>query len=193
VEGTLRSRSIPLGGKIWGGLDLGCPAYSILTGRLYVWVEDFDSLKIASQFSCVRLAQSALSRGCTVIEIEDRVLPLVGLAVGRGAREELVPVKMSVEESNYPLFSCSIVCTNGRVAGIPGELGYFGDVYSSRSRRWVFSFNKELGFWRQHLRLPKIWGMGAATFRLTSPGDKIKTRTEIYKEIQAQTKRGRRR
>jgi hypothetical protein len=172
---------------------LGGPSYSILTGRLYVWVEGFDSLKLASQFSCTRLAQAALSRGCTVVEVEGRTLPLMGLAIGRGAREELVPVKMAVEESNYPLFSCAIVCTNGRVAGIPGELGYFGAVHSRRSRRWVFSFNKELGFWRQHLRLSKIWGMGAATFRPTNPGDKIKTRTAIYKEIQAQQKRGRRR
>ena len=165
--------------------------HPLLTGKLYVWAEGFDGLNIAQQLSCGKLAQKALSAGKVVMNVAGTVVPLIGLAVGKGSAEELTPVKLELNHASYPLFTCPIVCTTGRVKGLPGNLGHFGAERGRRSQKWVFSFNKELDYWRHQLRLPPILNLGAATFRITNSADKIKTRTEMYKEL-TQTKSWRR-
>ena len=165
---------------------MGGPSFTILTGKLYVWASGFDSLNLAQQLQCSEVAKAALEGGRTVLRFGSGAMPLTGLALGQGVRDEIVPVKLSLAEAGFPLFSCPIVCTTGRVPGLPGELGYFGDADSRRSRKWIFSLNLSLEFWRDLLRLPPIRGCRPAVFRLTSTANKVAVRSRIYREIKKQ-------
>jgi hypothetical protein len=162
---------------------VGEPSFTILTGKLYIWAAGFDFLNLAQQLQCSDFAKEALERGRTVIRIGSGAMPIVGLSLGQGVKDEIVPVKLSIAEAGFPLFSCPIVCTTGRVPGLPGELGYFGDANSRRSRKWIFSMNLPLEFWRDLLRLPPIRGGRPAVFRITSTANKVATRSRIYREI----------
>ena len=157
-------------------------SYTIVSGSMFVWVSDFELLNLAQQNDVVLQAKSALQSGLTVVS-KPTPAPLFGVALGKGSRDSITPVKMKLDTHGYPLFSCPVVCTTGRVPGLPGQLGYVGEPYRSRSRKWIFSFNKPISEWRRELRLPEVWDVRPATFRTTSSRGSDAMRTQIYREI----------
>ncbi len=157
-------------------------SFTILTGKMYVWEEGHDNLLLAQQSQSVYEVNQSLSKGKLTVCREQKSLSILGLAMGKGS-EPLDPIKLRIPDTGLPLFSCPIVCTTGRVQGLPGELGYFGPKNQPRSRCWIFSVNRELLKWQRALRLPMLWGVQPAVFRLAKSRTLRDVRTQIYREI----------
>ena len=158
-------------------------SYTILSGRMYIWEEGHEELLLAEQLKSVSLANSALKSRRLTVRRAGSASKLIGLAIGRG-HTDLLPVNLYIKGTGTPLFSCPIVCTTGRVVGLPGELGYFGAKTSRlRHRSWLFSVQRSLTDWRRDLRLPEIWGIREGVFRLTTTSGSRDTRTQIFREI----------
>ena len=158
-------------------------SFSILSGTLYVWEEGWEHLQLAQQMESVKLVNLALQAGRLTTLRGETCANIIGLAIGKGHSSKL-PVKLNLRHSGYPLFSCPVVCTTGRVRGLPGQLGYFGSSTTRiRNQSWIFSVNKPLSEWRRTLRLPEIWGEREGVFRLTTSNNKRQVRTQIFKEI----------
>ena len=158
-------------------------SYTILSGKIYIWAQGWEELQLAHQLQSVKLANDALAAKRLTVVRGETSSKLIGLAMGKGHQPQ-TPVKLQLPYSGSPLFSCPMVCTTGRVEGLPGQLGYFGANASRlRSRSWIFSVNKPLSEWRRALRLPEVRDVRDGVFRLTTSGNKTQVRTQIYREI----------
>lgn len=157
-------------------------SFTILTGKLFIWEEDRELLQLAEQMSSVARANSALQANRLTSLRGEESVKLIGLAMGKGTKE-VTPVRLKLNRAGFPLFSCPVVVTTGRVEGLPGTLGYIGAKANPRYRAWIFSVSRPLISWRRQLGLAEIWGERPAVFRLAKQRNLRELRTQVYREI----------
>lgn len=147
----------------------------------YVWAHNLPEVKTAQEFELVELVASALAAGHLAFRLGDQPYALVGVLLGQSVPGDLPVPSLAAGPLGAPLVSLLGVAVEGRVSGVPCEIGLFSET--ARNRRWAVSFGVEpLERWRQWLNLPPFLRVAAGGLVFTTRNNAPTVRKTLWAE-----------
>ena len=156
----------------------------LVSSAAYVWLHGAVELPQAQEERVPEEGARALVEGRLVFLVEGRQLRVEGVLFGQTLDEEIQVPNLQVPGLGLPVFRMFGVAAEGRVPGVPCELGLFADT--AKNRKWMVSFGASpLEFWRQALVVPPFIKVASGAIRFTPRNNSRIVRHELFEERRA--------
>jgi len=123
----------------------------LVQGVASIWLRGAHTLPVAQLHGLPKRIAAGLVAQSIYVDVENGVRwPVCGVAMGRGATENIFPSRENVVDLGPPLFKHYVVIGEGRLPGVPCEIG----VHEGSRVKWTASFGPtSLEEWRLALRI----------------------------------------
>ena len=145
----------------------------------YVWVAGRELLNTAKDMDLVEEAARCLASGHMAFTMGELVVSMSGVMFGQSVGGEIQVPNLDVRGRGFPIVTMLGVAVEGRVPGLPCEIGLFSET--ARNRRWMVSFGDvSLEEWRRVFNTPEFLRISQGGLVFTTRNNAGTVRRELW-------------